>query len=269
LDPNLVSLLSENVGDLTRNRKPPSPDGSGRSHAWNAWRDENPNIHPDLREANLSAAKLSRADLRPADLREANLSGADLSGADLSGANLSFADLGGANLSEASLKKADLGFAYLNAANLNAADLSEANLSAAKLIGANLSRADLIKANLSGTDLSRACLLWATLVDTDFTCADLTGCHIHGVSAWGGLLPFEGLGNSIRHCPRHATFCTEFCTIVIVGHYQTLHRMRSRSVATALCSYRGPTFSTSANANSLAAPTTAASSKRPNRPGLV
>ena len=33
--------------------------------------------------------------------------------------------------------------------------------------------------------------------------------------------------------------------------------------------YLGPTFSTSASASSLAAPTTAASSKRPNRPGLV
>jgi hypothetical protein len=38
---------------------------------------------------------------------------------------------------------------------------------------------------------------------------------------------------------------------------------------TAPCSYLGPIFSTSANANSLAAPTTAASSKRPNWPGLV
>ena len=33
--------------------------------------------------------------------------------------------------------------------------------------------------------------------------------------------------------------------------------------------YLGPTFSTNANANSLAAPTTAASSKRPNRPGFT
>ena len=33
--------------------------------------------------------------------------------------------------------------------------------------------------------------------------------------------------------------------------------------------YLGPTFPTNANANSLAAPTTAASSNRPNWPGLV
>jgi uncharacterized protein YjbI with pentapeptide repeats len=46
--------------------------------AWNAWRKENPDIHPDLRGADLIAASLSRANLFGADLIEANLSGADL-----------------------------------------------------------------------------------------------------------------------------------------------------------------------------------------------
>src|SRR5207344_2362243 len=44
--------------------------------AWNAWREENPDIRPDL----------SGADLGGANLGGANLSGADLSGADLTGA---------------------------------------------------------------------------------------------------------------------------------------------------------------------------------------
>ena len=47
--------------------------------AWNLWREENPNISPDLSGAYLSGADLSRA----------NLIGADLSVADLRGANLS------------------------------------------------------------------------------------------------------------------------------------------------------------------------------------
>jgi uncharacterized protein YjbI with pentapeptide repeats len=47
-------------------------------NAWNQWREENPRIEPDLREASLYGA----------DLRGADLSGADLSGAILSGANL-------------------------------------------------------------------------------------------------------------------------------------------------------------------------------------
>ena len=100
--------------------------------AWNAWRDENPDIRPDLSGADLSSTgepqrgepqrgepprgepqrggpqrgepqrgepqrgEPQRANLSEANLSEANLSEANLSGADLSGANLS-----GANLSEA------------------------------------------------------------------------------------------------------------------------------------------------------------------------
>ena len=50
---------------------------------WNEWREENPDIKPDLQEANLStldlrganfkAANLLRADLPAVDVREANL----------------------------------------------------------------------------------------------------------------------------------------------------------------------------------------------------
>ena len=42
--------------------------------AWNAWRDENPDTRPDLREADLREANLIEADLRGANLIEANSS---------------------------------------------------------------------------------------------------------------------------------------------------------------------------------------------------
>jgi uncharacterized protein YjbI with pentapeptide repeats len=67
--------------------------------AWNAWREREPSITPDLYEANLTDAE---------DLARANLSGANLSGANLSGANLSGADLGHANLVDADITNADL-----------------------------------------------------------------------------------------------------------------------------------------------------------------
>ena len=188
--------------------------------AWNKWRDEKPDIIPQLRGAslgggNLNGADLSRvdltgADLNAANLRKARLTRANLSGAKLSGAKLSGADLYEANLTEASLTEANLRGAVLSGADLSGADLrkarltranlSRAHLSKARLIKANLSRANLIGANLSGADLSRANLTGtnlsganlngadleaATLVDTDLTGADLTGCHIYGVSAWG------------------------------------------------------------------------------------
>jgi hypothetical protein len=56
--------------------------------AWNAWREKNPDIRPDLSEAILG-------------------------GADLSGANLFMADLSGAILVKANLDNADLSMAWL------------------------------------------------------------------------------------------------------------------------------------------------------------
>jgi Pentapeptide repeats (8 copies) len=111
---------------------------------WNAWRDENPYIRPDL-----------------------------------SGANLHRASLEGGALHAAHLNGADLGRAHLSAANLSGADLSEAYRRNANLGGADLSRANLSLADLKGADLVRA-----TLVDTNLTGADLTDCRIYGVSAW-------------------------------------------------------------------------------------
>ena len=56
--------------------------------AWNAWRDENPNIHPDLSEAYLSEANLGGANLGGADLQAAILIDTDFSGADLTGCRI-------------------------------------------------------------------------------------------------------------------------------------------------------------------------------------
>src|SRR6266704_274102 len=93
--------------------------------AWNQWREEHPEIHPDFTEA----------DLREAYLRNANLEGADLTGADLREAYLRRADLRGADLKEANLEGADLTGADLTGANLSGAVLVETTLR-----GANLTR---------------------------------------------------------------------------------------------------------------------------------
>jgi uncharacterized protein YjbI with pentapeptide repeats len=80
--------------------------------------------------------------------------------ADLSGANLIEADLRGAVLCEANLREAALNEARLHAANLHGANLRE------------------------------AILYGAALTRTDLTDADLTGCRVHGISAWD--LKLEG-----------------------------------------------------------------------------
>jgi uncharacterized protein YjbI with pentapeptide repeats len=56
--------------------------------AWNAWRDQNPDIRPDLVKANLNGANLNRANLNGADLKWAVLIKADLETANLTRAHL-------------------------------------------------------------------------------------------------------------------------------------------------------------------------------------
>ena len=184
--------------------------------AWNAWREREPRITPDLSEvrliradlggANLSRANLSRADLSGVDLsgarlseanlRWAHLSRADLSNANLLGSNLLGAHLLMANLSGATLRGAhligvDLGGANLSEAELYLTDLRKADLRGADLRGADLSSADLSEANLGEANLGGANLSYTRLVEADITNADLTGCRIYGVSAWGLKLSDE------------------------------------------------------------------------------
>jgi len=107
---------------------------------WNKWRDENPDIRPDLsganlRETYLESAKLSGADLRGADLREVNLRKANLSDA----TNLFRTDY----LSETE-----------NLLRVALTGSETANLFPTDLTGANLSGAFLPEANLFHTDLT-------------------------------------------------------------------------------------------------------------------
>jgi uncharacterized protein YjbI with pentapeptide repeats len=168
--------------------------------AWNAWREKERSLEPDLTGVYLGGADLGRANLKGADfsrahLRGANLIAANLGGANLRGANLVEAKLLVANLVEANLSGADLSDGVLIGAHLSKANLSRANLTGANLVTANLNRANLSRANLSraglnsadltGADLSGADLNRATLIETNFTDADLTGCHVYGIAAWG------------------------------------------------------------------------------------
>jgi uncharacterized protein YjbI with pentapeptide repeats len=139
---------------------------------WNKWRDENPELCPNLAEAifddtNLNWANLRSANLSRARFKRAHLVCADLWRANLEYANLREAVLRKANLTETNLGQADLSWAILVAANLNGALLNRANLFRADFWKANLNRADFTKAeltetNLGDVDLSTAIGLEAT-----------------------------------------------------------------------------------------------------------
>ena len=180
----------------------------GTSHHRVARRRGGP-ARADLHGTDLRRAKLWSADLSGANLIEANLTKADLSGAKLTETNLSGARLWDADLSWVNPRPAqlrdDVGSDYPVAANLYHADLSGANLYDATLIGSNLRWANLRGANLTEADLRgvdfyqanleeanliHANLESALLVYTDLGKANLSGCRIFGISAWG--LNLEG-----------------------------------------------------------------------------
>jgi uncharacterized protein YjbI with pentapeptide repeats len=162
--------------------------------AWNQWREEEPDVVPDLSEAeffeedlsgaNLAGARLAFATLHRAILIEANLINANLYGADLRRAALRGANLTGANLVEADVRLASLVGVDLTGANVAGADFSGANLTGATLTGANLTKASLTRANLTGATLLEADLTGAICIGTTFTGATLKSCYVYGISAW-------------------------------------------------------------------------------------
>ena len=189
---------------------------------WNHWREENPDVLPDFRDACLmhmdlkgfnlqkadfsteaepqsmmvvkghSGAKLFKdyrpgADLRGANLSEANLCKANLIGSDLRGANLSRTKLNNANLSRADLRMANLRGADLRGATLREADLFEVNLSSDLSFGLSRGVGTMKRnlTNLSGSDLRGANLRNSIIVEANFESANLTGCSVYGISAWG------------------------------------------------------------------------------------
>ena len=127
--------------------------------SWNRWRDEHPEVVPDLAGANLSAGrypkgKLDRANLAGADFRRSNMREADLHESNLAQADLSKTDLRGANLSNSVLTEAELAKANLIGANFSDADLTGADLEKAQLDRANLTGAKLGGVSLRKTDLA-------------------------------------------------------------------------------------------------------------------
>ena len=95
---------------------------------WNQWRQQCPEIWPDL-------------------------SGSDFSGKDLTYANFSRCNLSGTDFRTAVLRQADFSRADLRNADISRADISYANFSNALLVGLRHSGTDRSKADFSGTPL--------------------------------------------------------------------------------------------------------------------
>lgn len=151
---------------------------------WNQWREDHPNLFP-----NLSGANLSHHYLFEVDLSGMNLKGVDLSRACLIGANLSWADLSDANLMGAYLGQSDLSSANLRNANLLGASLEQANLSHTDLSNAQIdtqidARTDarIIKAAPQANLVRRPQKITPTAIPTDILAASSTVTDLYSDS---------------------------------------------------------------------------------------
>ncbi len=128
---------------------------------WNKWREENPDIEPNLCMTSLLGLNLSSANLSRLNLMQTNFEGAILREADFTGSNLGLANLSGADLLRANFREADLSSAnmegiFASSVDFCGANLSYTNLLRAHLYGSNLSRAKFIATNLEQTNLLNA-----------------------------------------------------------------------------------------------------------------
>lgn len=111
--------------------------------AWNRWREEEPDVIPDLGWANLNGINLDGAVFAKAALKLAFCKGCSLVGADFSEANMRGVNLEGCDLRGAVFREANLEGAHMLGADLTGADFAGANLKLANFDGAILRDADL------------------------------------------------------------------------------------------------------------------------------
>ena len=187
--------------------------------SWNAWREANPEVQPELMGADLTPLGVNRTreawgelteDSSPEErTRHVDLTGVNLEGALMMGALLTISRLTKANLAGAQLEHAEISMAMIDDADLAGADLRYATLAHSRLPGTKLERADLRWSNLhqtwlegldlrtvalegadftetrlAGADLSGNDLREARMIRTDLRGANLSGCSVYGISAW-------------------------------------------------------------------------------------
>ena len=132
-------------------------------NVWNNWRENNPNIYPDLHGT----------DLISKNLENINFSKTILVNAQLNHANLVHADFSDANMVSIVLRDANLDNAYLLNARVAEGHLERISLKNAVLMGASFRGTNLTDANLTDAKFWLTNLAQAKLFNTDFTNATM------------------------------------------------------------------------------------------------
>jgi uncharacterized protein YjbI with pentapeptide repeats len=169
--------------------------------AWNKWREENPEVRPDLsgRSVVFEGEKFGHANFcntnfKGAILRDSRFYRAELHGAVLDEAVLERASFYKAKLNNSSFKQAKMWNARFLMARLEVADMTGAKLNGADLRDSifykvNFNGADLSGVNFSGANLCdcsfiESVLMNAIMVNTDLYGSTIIDSNIYGLTAW-------------------------------------------------------------------------------------
>ncbi|MCF8065046.1 MAG: toll/interleukin-1 receptor domain-containing protein [Desulfarculaceae bacterium] len=117
---------------------------------WNEWREENPNVRPDLAGVGVTGKRLDRVNFRNASLINANFNSSELFQADFRRANLA---------------RTNLSWTFLNEADLRGADLIKTDLSWSLVSDARFEFARIAYTTLAAMDLSKVRGLNSTVHD--------------------------------------------------------------------------------------------------------
>ena len=160
--------------------------------AWNAWRQENPLVKPDLSnesiDGNLAGINFSNTNLTSADLHNAS----DFSNGDFTLAILNYAWLEYQNFTKSNFSEARL-FGVI----ANNARFCNAILRKTRFTNANLNQADFRNADLMGATFEHASLRSALFSWPDALKPDLQGVHFHKADLFDATLSGANLKNSI------------------------------------------------------------------------
>jgi len=152
---------------------------------WNFWRDQHPEVRPDLEGANVQKLTLRDVNLSNGNLRRLQAGGDYKSnGANFLGANFTGADLEGAQLRSSILRHAKFDSAILTEAKLTNADLYHVSFVNCMMHKVDLWGSAVTQSDFRGADLTEARLRGTMLIRCDFRGSILSGSVVYGCSAW-------------------------------------------------------------------------------------
>ena len=157
--------------------------------AWNAWRDSNPGISPDLSDVNFETdlhtyqAMYDMPEFTSYNLSHMNLNrivarNSTFSRCFFAGSDLHFSDLCFSCFLNCSFEKASLAVTKIGSAEFIDCDFTNADLSYCSAEETNFMGSRLIATKLSNM----------SLVKTDFTNTVIDGSRVYGISAWDLIL---------------------------------------------------------------------------------